>query len=223
MMLRASHARRDGIGRIQSQSRAWISEQHLSPSRDERYARFWIEVRQEQRGTASAAHSVLPRLLAVLGEDGPADVVRIPNAAAGDGPNRPCGRQTRMNEPYETTEELDSCQRTGRTTPEGQFGGRHSTDRLPPGQDPVRGLEVGCFRNPGHKPQPLGRDVAQVREVVYPNNLRTPQVPAPLRHVIHRPKNCARLSPMNRPRDYAFDGDRVGWPLENAVASARDR
>src|SRR2546426_11732079 len=100
------------------------------------------------------------------GEDGPSDVVCIPNAAARDRPNRPGGRQTRMNALCDTTEVLDSFQRTGRTPPEGEFGGRHSTDRLPPGQDPVRGLEVGCFRNPGHEPQPLVRDVAQVRAVV---------------------------------------------------------
>src|SRR5439155_15069364 len=96
MMLGAPHARGDRIGRIQSQSWAWISEQHSGPSRDERHARFWIEVRQEQCGTASASDRVLPRVLPVLREDGPADVIGIPNAAAGDGANRPGGRQARV-------------------------------------------------------------------------------------------------------------------------------
>src|SRR3989449_7490244 len=164
MMLRAPHARGDRIGRIQSQSRAGILERYSSRSRDERHARFWIEVRQEQRRAASAAHRVHPRLLPVLGEDGPSDVVCIPNAAARDRPNRPSRRQTRVDAPPETTEVLDSFQRTGRTPPEGEFGGRHSTDRLPPAQDPVRGLEIGCLRNPGHEPHPLVREVAQLRQ-----------------------------------------------------------
>src|SRR2546427_11613167 len=71
MMLRAPHARGDGIGRMQSQSRAWIPELHSSPPTDERHARFWIEVRQEQAGTARAPHRVPPRLLPRLAADGP--------------------------------------------------------------------------------------------------------------------------------------------------------
>src|SRR2546428_10782488 len=179
MMLRASHARRDGIGRIQSQSRAWIPEQHSSPSRNERHARFWIEVRQEQRRTASAAHRVLPRLLPVLGEDGPSDVVCIPNAAARDRPNRPGGRQTRMNALCDTTEVLDSFQRTGRTPPEGEFGGRHSTDRLPPGQDQDGVLEEGFSRNPANRPRPPAQTALQGAQLSNPTNSWPPTVPSP--------------------------------------------
>src|SRR5256885_1728075 len=100
---------------------------------------------------------MLPRPLLVLGEDRPADVVRIPDTAAGDRPDRPRGRQTRVNAARETTEELDSFQRAGRATPEHEIGGRLSTDRLPPAQDPVRGLEIGCLRDPGHETHPIVR------------------------------------------------------------------
>src|SRR3989442_734052 len=116
----------------------------------------------------------MPSGLPALGEDGPADVVRIPNAAACDRPDGPGGRQTRMNAPPETTEELNSFQRAGRAPPEDEFGRWHSTDRLPPGQDPVGGLEIGCRRNLGHEPHPLVPDVAQLREIVQPDRLRAP-------------------------------------------------
>src|SRR2546427_11130225 len=65
MMLRAPHARGDGIGRMQSQSRAWIPEQHSSPPRDERHARVWIEVRQREGGAARAPNRVLEAVLPV--------------------------------------------------------------------------------------------------------------------------------------------------------------
>src|SRR5438445_3806481 len=174
MMLGATHARGDGIGWMQSESRAWIPEQQSSLWRHERNTRFRIEVLEEQRGAPSAAQRVMPSRLAVLREDGPADVVRIPNAAACDRPDRPGGRQTRMNAPPETTEELNSFQRAGRAPPEDEFGRWHSTDRLPPGQDPVGGLEIGCRRNLGHEPHPLVPDVAQLREIVQPDRLRAP-------------------------------------------------
>src|SRR5437899_3527476 len=155
MMLGSTHARGDVIGWMQSESRAWIPEQQSSLWRHERNTRFRIEVLEQQGGTPSAAQRVMPSRLAVLREYGPADVVRIPNAAACDRPDRPGGRQTRMNAPPETTEELNSFQRAGRATPEDELGGGHSTDRLPPGQDPVGGLEVGCRRDLGHEPHPI--------------------------------------------------------------------
>src|SRR5437867_9609040 len=114
-----------------------------------------MESLQKQCGTTSASHHMLPRPLLVLGEDRPADVVRIPDTAAGDRPDRPRRRQTRVNAARETTEELDSFQRARRATPEHEIGGRLPTDRLPPAYYPVRGLEIGCLRDPGHETHPL--------------------------------------------------------------------
>src|SRR2546427_6220582 len=161
----------------------------------------------------------MPSRRAVLREYGPADVARIPNAAACDRRDRPGGRQTRMNAPPEPTEELNSFQRAGRAPPEDEFGRWHSTDRLPPGQDPVGGLEIGCRRDPGHKPHPLLPNIAQLREVVQPDRLRAPAHDL-LRQVTHRPKDCRWLLPMVHSWDYGFDVDQGRSTSENARASA---
>src|SRR5207249_10753625 len=102
------------------------------------------------------------------------------------------------------TEELDSFQRTGRTPPEREFGGRHSTDRLPPGQDPVRGLEVGCLRNPSHEPQPFLPDVSQLHEVRSPDTHWTLSVHDRLRRATHCTNDRVRLIPILCVREYDF-------------------